>query len=986
MASQASWDTGGSGATSSAAAPMDQQSVESLLRRLVERVEESERRYGEALEELHSRLDQLSQTTDAARTASTPEDSEMLGRLHDHVSTLARRIEQEASTPLDDFERIGKALAEGLDTPPAPAEDGFKTAYDPFKALENPFERLEAPSAYAPSLPLAPEPASPAAPAFDYPLPETTYSASPVAPPLLDVEDRDLDKRLVDMAHRLEYSIGTALPATAIEALNARLEEIGAELVAALNQTAKRDNLEHVERQLAEMSQQIGRFEVQIAKMGSIESQLLKLIERVDAEAPHLDDLANKAAAEAVRLGSAEAKPDTARIEAIERDLTAMNEKSKASDDRIAGTLAAVHDSLNQLVQQVERGAGNLPPRPRLPFADRQGHPGVPVLPPNAQAGLAPQAQPTHGQAPTAPLPPVPGAPGALPKRPAPRTGLAAAMPGPQDALESEPDQPFGRAKPGVPREEAVDLDALPAPRPRRAPQVDAEFEVPDDLVAAARRAAQAAALKAEERASGGRTGRSARSTLAGSSTADAHPKKKRPILIIAAAVLLALSALLLYGRLRSKPEPEVVAPPAVEQTAPAPADRSEAAPEPSGESAPAAEAPAADARATAEEPAAAEPAPDSPAGVEKSGSWDPEVTPEEDPAENASGEAPGAVGLTEIAKSPRRAAAEPSALTPEPQLVSLKANEPAALPPGIVFSIQEPGAGAGNAASPAAPTQPSLLLPAEEVGPVALRQAAGSGDQAAQYVVALRYLRSENAAEAVRWLERAASSGLAPAQYRLGAMYERGQGVTKDLGRARSWHQAAADKGNVKAMHNLAVGASARYGGAPDYALAATWFGEAASYGLADSQFNLGILAEHGLGQEKDLAQAYKWFSLAAKGGDKEAAKRRAQVKPKLDPAALAAVEAEVKSWQAKAAIPEANEVEKAEWAQIAAAGATSASLVTRAQALLNRLGYDAGSPDGVMGERTSAAIRSFERRNGLKETGEVSVPLVTTLERTAS
>ena len=71
---------------------MDQQTVEALLRRLVERVEESERRYGEALEELHARLDQLSQTTDAARAVSAPEEAATLGRLHDHVSTLARRL------------------------------------------------------------------------------------------------------------------------------------------------------------------------------------------------------------------------------------------------------------------------------------------------------------------------------------------------------------------------------------------------------------------------------------------------------------------------------------------------------------------------------------------------------------------------------------------------------------------------------------------------------------------------------------------------------------------------------------------------------------------------------------------------------------------------------------------------------------------------------------------------------------------------------
>ena len=41
--------------------------------------------------------------------------------------------------------------------------------------------------------------------------------------------------------------------------------------------------------------------------------------------------------------------------------------------------------------------------------------------------------------------------------------------------------------------------------------------------------------------------------------------------------------------------------------------------------------------------------------------------------------------------------------------------------------------------------------------------------------------------------------------------MYERGQGVARDLGKARSWYAAAAEKGNVKAMHNLAVSVSAR-------------------------------------------------------------------------------------------------------------------------------------------------------------------------------
>lgn len=668
---------------------MDQQTVEALLRRLVERVEESERRYGEALEELHARLDQLSQTTDAARAVSAPEEAATLGRLHDHVSTLARRLEQEATTPLDDFERIGKALSAGMDAPQTAEADPFKKLDDPFKMLEDPFKRLEQPSGSSPSLASPPGPAS--ASAFDFPVPETTYSVPPFAPASssLEAEDRALDMRLVDITHQLEHSIGTAIPATAIEALNARLDEIYTQLSEALNQTAKRESLEHVEHQLAEMSQQIGRAEVQLAKMGSIESQLLKLIERVDTGAPELEDLATKAASEALRRAAAEINPDPARIEAIERDLVVMSEKTKASDERIASALAAVHDSIKHLAQQVERGAGTLPPRPRLPFADRQGRPPGAPLPPQAQPGVPPRGQPTEGEAPKAPLPPVPTVPAPNAQGALPKNGWPGAAPGMQAAEEIEPVGPFGRAKPAGLREEAVDLDKASAPRPRRMPPVDAEYEAPDDLIAAARRAAQAAATKAADRASGGRLRRTARAVLPGSPETDTQPAKKRPILMIAAAVLLVLSALLLYGRLKSKPEPGVIAPPAVEQTAPASGDQSQHTPETGGQPQAAPET----GEGTA--PAAAEPL-EAPA-VEKSGSWNPEVMPEA-PAENALGEEQSAPGSTEIAKSPRRAQAVE--LTPASELVSLRPNEAPALPPGIVFSIHEPqtatpGAGA---------------------------------------------------------------------------------------------------------------------------------------------------------------------------------------------------------------------------------------------------------------------------------------------------
>ena len=58
-----------------------------------------------------------------------------------------------------------------------------------------------------------------------------------------------------------------------------------------------------------------------------------------------------------------------------------------------------------------------------------------------------------------------------------------------------------------------------------------------------------------------------------------------------------------------------------------------------------------------------------------------------------------------------------------------------------------------------------------------------------------------------------------------------------------------------------------------------------------------------------------------------------------------------------------------------------TSAS-VREAQRHLNALGYDAGPADGISGRRTRAAVSSYQRRQGLPETGTVTSELITRLD----
>jgi localization factor PodJL len=197
--------------------------------------------------------------------------------------------------------------------------------------------------------------------------------------------------------------------------------------------------------------------------------------------------------------------------------------------------------------------------------------------------------------------------------------------------------------------------------------------------------------------------------------------------------------------------------------------------------------------------------------------------------------------------------------------------------------------------------SSPSDRLPAA-LG-ATLRAAASRGDAGAQYEVALRYVDGrgvpQNLSEAAEWFERAAKQGLVPAQFRLGGLYEKGLGVKKNLETARRYYVAAGEAGHAKALHNLAVLYAEGIDGKPNYQTAARWFRKAADYGVTDSQYNLAILYARGIGLEQNLAEAYKWFALAARDGDTEAAKKRDEVRARLDPQALKAVLDAVQAWK---------------------------------------------------------------------------------------
>lgn len=271
------------------------------------------------------------------------------------------------------------------------------------------------------------------------------------------------------------------------------------------------------------------------------------------------------------------------------------------------------------------------------------------------------------------------------------------------------------------------------------------------------------------------------------------------------------------------------------------------------------------------------------------------------------------------------------------------------------------------------------------------LADAAKAGDPAALYEIGLRYLDGlgfkQDLSKAAFWFELAAERGSAPAAFQLGSLYEKGTGVDEDAGKAVSLYREAAEKGNVSAMHNLAVMlANGADGGKPDFAEAAEWFQKAADHGVADSQFNLAILHARGAGADADLVQSYKWFAVAAREGDAEAARRRDEVAEALGDADLSRAKQLAEAWKAEPLDESANRLTSPkEWtpADLVAASAPvdKETVVRDIQTILNKNGYDAGPADGVLGAKTDAAIKAFQKANGFAADGAITPELVKAL-----
>lgn len=113
-------------------------------------------------------------------------------------------------------------------------------------------------------------------------------------------------------------------------------------------------------------------------------------------------------------------------------------------------------------------------------------------------------------------------------------------------------------------------------------------------------------------------------------------------------------------------------------------------------------------------------------------------------------------------------------------------------------------------------------------------------------------------------WLPLA-EQGDAGAQFYLGVLYERGEGVPQDYAIARQWYEKAAAQGGAKA------------------------------------QFYLGLLHAYGEGGPQDLVQAHMWYHLAAGNGYKIATGYLDDLANQMTPDQIAEAQRLAQEWKLK-------------------------------------------------------------------------------------
>ena len=234
------------------------------------------------------------------------------------------------------------------------------------------------------------------------------------------------------------------------------------------------------------------------------------------------------------------------------------------------------------------------------------------------------------------------------------------------------------------------------------------------------------------------------------------------------------------------------------------------------------------------------------------------------------------------------------------------------------------------------------------------IEEKAYAGDPESQYQLGLQYTVDSrwawDRARGYRWFAAAAERGHPDAQYMAGMGKLLGRGTLYDREGAVAIFRRSAEQGQERAQYQLGLAYLNGHGVVKDRPWGRQWLEQAAWNGHKEAQFLLGALFAKGVGGQKNPAEAWRWLEKSRLAGKLQSAPALARLEENTSPLDL-----------------ETGKMLLAQQPCIDTDGLYSNPRVRYVQTMLNRLGYRAGSEDGLPGPQTDAAVASYLRANKL-------------------
>ncbi|MGH8498108.1 MAG: tetratricopeptide repeat protein [Methylococcales bacterium] len=163
-------------------------------------------------------------------------------------------------------------------------------------------------------------------------------------------------------------------------------------------------------------------------------------------------------------------------------------------------------------------------------------------------------------------------------------------------------------------------------------------------------------------------------------------------------------------------------------------------------------------------------------------------------------------------------------------------------------------------------------------------------------------YDETRSAEENYASCKKAAEQGDATAQYFLGQMYRKGDGIEKNPEEALNWYRKAAEQENRLAQYNLGWMYDIGEGIERNLDEAISWYAKAARLGDKYAPFNIGALYFSGRDLPRDPENALFWFEVALANGNENGRKWRDKIAEHLAPEQLERIQKRFEAWTAKA------------------------------------------------------------------------------------